>query len=543
MNMPTSSSQNGLKQQVSQALAWNILFTPIKFIVETVGTIIRLTFLNKAEVGVLSLMSAASSSLGIFIDFGVDSTLPKVLPEIEKQYNNSIMQRFFRTIISLKLLALIVGVVLLPIWGAQLIQKMQRDAIEVYQQFPAKTTATLIENLVAYSWLFIGIIVILVVCGSLFDTLRSYLVGFFHQKAWNVITTAVALLLPLLSAVAVLSGAGVLGILTAMTLTAIISVAVTASHVWRINRAIPKFPSKIIVKVPSQIWRRFVPLTSITFLITTTDWLASHYFVVYWLDLQTTAILWVAYSFIKQIQSYTYTPLVGIQIPMFTRIRVNNDDQLERAFVTLSRVMVLLFIPSACGLLVVTPNLIMVQYPTYADAIGPALALIGFIFLEPFWGIAQNVLIVHENYADLLKTRIFSLLSIPILAILVPYIGIWAGVLAIGLSRMATGIAALYTVWFRYKLLLPGRFITKVFMISLGMIAIISPIALIFGVSSAAASISSRLASAAITLLTVLIGGGVFIGFMRAFHVLSPQDRVLLRELQFPLVRKIERWL
>lgn len=539
---PAPPAAGGLRQQVGQALAWNALFTPLKFAIDIFATIIRLHFLSKAEVGVLSLLSATANTAGVVVDLGIDATLPKFIPEIEQQRGRGAAWRFFLTVIRFKMLVLLFVLLLLPLWGGRLLRWMQNEVgVQAIWDAGGPLTGLFIQ-LREHGWLFIGAVIVLVICGSLFDTLRAYLVSFFRQKAWNILTAGATLLLPILSVIAVLLGWGVLGVLGAMVLVPILSVGATAWHVRRVAAAGKQ--AKGDQGVPREVWRRWAILAAVTFLIIATDYLASQYFVVYWLrDLQDAAIFWVAFSFVKQIQSYAYTPLVGIQIPMFTRVRAEGGERLPQVYRLLMHVMLVLFVPLALGLLIVMPNLIMVQYPEYAAAIVPALMLVGFLFLEPFWGVPQNIMIVHEEYRNLLLTRCLSLVSIPLLVVLTPLLGIAGAVWAIGLSRAITGIAAILLVRRTHRLQLPWRFAGKIALISGGMLLCLLPLALLLGISPAQASIALRLRYTLGVVALGFVGAAVWVLLARAFHLLEAGDRALLRELRNPLARRIAQWL
>ncbi len=528
-----------MRRQLSQAVAWNAVFTPIKFIIDTIANLIKINILTRAELGAISLVSSAASSAGIWLDLGIEQTLPKFIPEAEHAGGRGAARRFLRQIISIKLLVLLIGLLAMPFWGGALLRQMRDGAASLAAEEGLASIGPLLDQLGRYSWFFLATVAGLIVLGALYDTLRAYLISFFRQKAWNLINVFATLALPLLTVSAVLLGYGVIGVLVAMVVTALLSVLVTWYHVRRISAG--RSDDAEERPIPRELWRRFVPYTAMAFFISVTEYFSSSYFVVLWLgqNLSDVALFWVAYNFIKQIQGYVYTPLQGIQVPLFARVRAAGDQNLPRVFGTLARLILILVIPASIGLALLLPNLIMVQFPKYGASITLGLVLIPFFFTEPFWGLGHNMLMVHEEYRPVLLSRLCALVSIPLIIGLWPLLGLWGIGLAIGVSKLAAGLVVLGVAMRRYQLQFPWRFALQVLAAGGVMGAVIGLGIWALGLSPADASYSQRaLYFAACVGLTVL-GGACFIGAARLLRLIGPEDRALLNELQNPLARRL----
>jgi O-antigen/teichoic acid export membrane protein len=531
-----------MRRQLSQAVAWNVAFTPLKLVIDTASTIIRFNILSKAEIGAISLLSSTASSVGIWIDLGIDGTLPKFIPEVDSAGGQGAVRRFLRTVIALKMVILALALLALPVWGGLLLRAMRRDVQELATAEGGQRIAPLAEQLARYGAVFVGAVAALVLLGSLYDTLRAYLVSFFRQKAWNVITYGMALMMPLLSAAAVLLGWGVLGVVLAMVLTAVTSVVVTWGHVRRAMRL--RQGGAELAPIPEGTWRTFRGYATFAFLISASDYFSSNYFAVYWLSgLQEIALFSVAYNLIKQLQGYVYTPMTGIQVPLFARVRAEGDERLPRVFATLARLLLLLTVPSAVLSMLFIHNLVLVQYPQFQASVSIALVLLPFLFTEPFWGLGHNLLMVHEAYAPVMLSRLASLSSIPLLALLIPRLGITGAAIAIGAGKALAGLVVLGAAMRRYRLAFPWRFAGKVLLASLIAAAAVAPLLLWRGRMPLTEDVGTRLLYALLTVALGALALAVLVGAMRLLRVLHADDRALRREIRNPIARRIERWL
>lgn len=541
MSAPTTGETSDLRGRLSRAVAWNVLFTPIKFVIDVLSNIIKINLLSKAEVGTLSLFSSATSIAGIWVDLGIDQALPKAIPEVERAGGHGAVRRFFNQVILIKLAVLAVALATIPWWGGLLLAKMDRDVAELARRYGA-VVGQLQAQLASYRWLFLAAVAALVLLGSLDDTLKAYLISFFRQKAWNVITAIGALLLPILSAIAVLAGFGVLGIVAAIVVTTLLSVLITWGSVRRAmrqaERAEPSAP------VPPEIWRRFLPYVGMSLTLSITDLLTSQYFGVYWLNgLQEVALYWVAYSVIKQVQAYLYAPMGGLQVPLFTRVRAEGDARLPRVFGTIARLFLVLFVPAGVLLVVFLRNLVLIQFPGYADALPAALVLIPFLFLEPFWGLGHNVLMVHERYRLVLVSRLATLASIPLLALLAP-LGAAGIAVALGSGRALGGLIVLVGAIARYRLAFPWRFAGKLVLASLLTAALVAPLMLGLGsIPAGADALSTRLLYAGISGAIGLVALAILLFAIRRLRLIQDEDRALLGELRHPLARRLQELL
>lgn len=541
MGKSATPSTPGLRGQLAQAVAWNTLFTPIKFFIDLIANLIKINLLSKAEVGTLSLFSSATSLVGIWIDFGIDQALPKSIPEIERTGGQGAVRRFLNQIIKLKMVILAIALLAIPWWGGLVISHMRDEVAKLVTRYGSEV-ALLQHQLLDYGWLFLGAVALLLLLGSLDDTLKTYLISFFRQKAWNVIVAIAALLLPVLSAAAVLMGLGVLGVIAAIIITTLVSVLITWGSVRRAMRSLHgRLPD---APIPAGTWQRFAPYAGISFLLSVTDLLTSQYFAIYWLQggLQEIAVYWIAYSVIKQVQGFVYAPMGGLQVPLFTQVRAEGDLRLGRVFNTVARLFLVLFVPAGILLSVFLHNLILIQFPDYAAAVPAALVLIPFIFFEPFGGLGQNVLMVHEQYRSVVISRLATFVSIPLLIVL-GGLGAPGIAAAMGTGRMLAGLIVLVQAIRLYRLHFPWGFAAKLALASTiaatAAFGLLAWVQIPFGTTS----IPTRLLYLAISAIVGLAALGLLLVSARRLRLLQDDDRALLAEIRNPLARRLGKLL
>jgi hypothetical protein len=108
---PITNKSPSLGAQVSRAVAWNVLFVPLRLLSEIVATLVKFSVLAPASYGLLGIISSTNSGLGTYIDLGTGRALPKFIPE-----SNNIGGR--RAVMRLLLIALGAQSLLLVICGA-----------------------------------------------------------------------------------------------------------------------------------------------------------------------------------------------------------------------------------------------------------------------------------------------------------------------------------------------------------------------------------------------------------------------------------------
>lgn len=543
--MTTAPNKSHLTHQVSRALAWNTLLAPLKTITELAANIIILNILPLPHVGILRLVSSAAASLGIWVDFGIDRSLPRFIPEIEQQNGRVAVKKFMSGIFAIKVALLVLFSMLFLLFSGHFTSYLQAQAANLPERFEAARTLLASDMVHLAPWL-IATVLALVILGSFYDGLMAYLISYFRQRAWNLIGLVGSVLQPLLASILVIAGKGIGGVLMAMVITPIISVGLAGWQVLKSLRQREEKTSEAPYDTPAthgsnktQTWRRFFTYTGMTNILNISDYIVSWYFAVFLLqDLAQVAIYTTGTAMVRQALALLYTPLVGIQVPFFTRVR-GGDSSLAEAYAGIGRILAFILIPGGVGLTLLAHELIVVQYPHYADAAMVVYLLTPCLFLESFLSSAQIVLQVYERYRLLIVPRLLSLLIIPILVWVAPRYGLVGVTLAIGGGRIIIGIATALIAATALPLRYSWAFFARVSLATLGMAAIVIGVKHMLGLDNIGTTLVERLLAAGQLFGIAALGAVAFVVALRVMGGLEPADRQRILESRLPL----RRWL
>ncbi len=551
--MATAAKKPDLGQQVSQAMTWNTLLAPLKSITELLSNLIILNILSLPQFGVLRLVTSAAGTLGIWVDLGIDRALPRFIPEIEQREGRAAVGRFLAVVFLLKAL-LLVGfcLVFLLFSGAFVEHYLIGGVAGLSDRFDATSRDALRSEIIALAPWLIAAVLLLVTLGSFYDGLMACLVSYFRQRAWNMITMAGDLVQPTLAAVLVLAHKGIAGVLVAIVLTPVVSVTLAG---WQVLRGLrqprtethaqqDRRPRSMFAAGLSRgLWRRFALYSGISNVLNLSDYFISWMFAVFLLDnLAQVAIYSVGTTIVRQALGLAYRPLVGIQVPLFTRVK-GGDGSLPDAYAAVGRILALIMIPGGTGLVILARELIVVQYPQYADAALVIYILTPCLFLESFLSSAQIVLQVYERYKLLLLSRAPTLLILPLMLWAAPSYGLVGAALSVGIGRVVVGLAAALLARRELPLRYSWRFLGRVTLASAAMAVVVLLLKWALGLDDIGATLTERLLAAALLLAVIAAGVLVLGAVLRLLGGIEPEDRRWIMESRLPLRRWIVRLL
>jgi O-antigen/teichoic acid export membrane protein len=544
---PTTSRAPSLASQVSRAVVWNAVFVPLRMIAEIVATLLKLTVLPLTSYGLLALVSGASNGLGTWIDLGTTRALPKYIPETNRTGGP-------RAVLRLLFAVLVAQVAVLTLVFAGLIAGYDRYIGELQGKvladgrIPPVEQMTLVRFIDESGWLIMLTILIMLFLGICYDMLMAYLNSFFKQRAWNSVALAAGLLPPLLSATAILISrltpdpdrSAIIGVLIAMFVAPAIAVALAAWNVYRLWKSDIRSWSDDGQEAPdlslaNALPSGFVRYCAVSFLMTVTDFLASKSFAVFLAnDISDVALLWAGASVVGMVLGYLYTPMVGVQVPLFTRVRAGEGGTLLGAYQSLARLQALLLIPGAVGLILLARPVLTVLTPQYIDAASLVWVLVPCLFLESMLTTAYNALIVYEKLRVIVISRLLTLSVVPLLILLSPQLGVVGVALAFGLARVLGGLWVTVSGYRLMGLRWPWRFTLRVLLASSVMALLVAGMAALLPNLPPHASILVRLREAGVLTCVALLGAGAFIAALRATGGLEPQDREQLAKMRLP---------
>lgn len=520
-------------------------------LVEIAATALKLTVLPVAAYGLLALVSGAAAAFGTWIDLGTTRTLPKYIPETMRARGPSGVLKLLGAVFLAQALFLIgIGVSLAVNQNdylATLASKISADG-----RIDASAQTILHTLLGEQGWIFVVVIIVLLVMGVCYDMLMAYLNSFFKQRAWNGISLIAGMLPQLLAVIAIVGAQfstdplrwSIVGILITSGLAPTIAVAIATWQVvviWRAGHDMAPAPASI---APTSSWLPvgFLRYTGVSYLMTMTDFVASKSFAIYLTDsISDAAMLWAGASLVGMVLSYLYTPLVGITVPLFTRVRAGEGGTIQGAFASIVRIQLLLLIPGGAALMLLAKPALLILTPQYGDAVGIVYILVPCLFLESILTVAHNVMIVYEQLTIVTIGRLLTLVVIPLGLWLAPQYGVAGLAFAYGFARVVAGIWVTIWGWQRIKLQWPWLFSARVIIATIVMSITVYACSYVMPVTTATTAVWERLQLLPIYVLIGVINLVIFMLVLRFCGGLDQSDREQLLRLKLPFKSTIMR--
>ncbi|MFN8504802.1 lipopolysaccharide biosynthesis protein [Kouleothrix sp.] len=534
---PLTTKPPSLGTQVSRAVLWNVLFVPLRMISEIAATLIKLTVLAPASYGILSLISATNNGLGTWIDLGTGRALPKFIPETNHAGGRRAVSRLLLAVLGAQIALLLAS-------GAAIVLLRERyfDYLRGLVVHADKVPPADQQRLLAFvgqsGWALIAAILAVLLFGIFYDVLMAYLSSFFKQRAWNSITLAAQLMPPLLTAAVILAGWDIGGVVAVMVFAPAVATALVGWQVLRHQRQLADRPAG----AGSERWLPpgFARYCGVSFLMTATDYLASAGFAAFFAqDAIEIAVLMAGVNIVKVVLAYLYTPMVGVQVPLFTRVRQGEGGTLNGAYQSLIRLQVLLLVPGGVGLMLLARPIFALLQARYVDAAPLVWILVPCLFLESLLTTAHNALIVYEKLRVIVVSRLLTLVCVPLVVLLFPVLGGVGAALAFGLARVLAGVWATANGYRLLGLRWPWRFSGRVALASAALALVAGLLGARIGLPAADASRVARLALLAPLLGIAAAGALAFLAVLRLLGGLDAQDRRQLAQMKLPL----KRWL
>jgi O-antigen/teichoic acid export membrane protein len=565
----SDAPQPTLTQRVASAAAWNTLLFPARFVVGLAASVLLFSALSLAEYGVLTLLTSLAATIGVYADLGIERSLPRFIPEVESQGGRAEVARFLRRIIALKLAIVLVCIATLLALSSPLLdfvvareqgtlqQAEQQVATLVEQRAPQHeieratqqrdTQASVISQIEQRGMLFLWAVGALVFFGALYDVFMQFLTAYFKQRAWNIINIVVTLVQPLLIIGLIVFGWRLEGVLLGMVITPVIAVALAA---WQVARAARELEAKTTsADADSTLPQRFARFAAMSYFIQISTWFYDIQFVTFVLvaigvRLEMVALLAFAYKFAKDYLGYVYIPFSGVLTPLLARIRGRQDPAaLQETYASLTRIFALLLIPAGVGLALLTPRLLALLYPRYTDTATLIYLFIAFTFGESLLSVPHNVLMVYERYWPVLLSRALALISVPLLALLVPLWGLAGAAIAVGaarvLSRLVTLIYIKQNMELRFPLGFVGRVLAATLLFGLPLLLLLP----IWPLPADTATWAGKLAAALSLGILAAIGGLGYLLALRLLGGLDEQERKRILSLKLPFKSALARLL
>jgi O-antigen/teichoic acid export membrane protein len=513
-------TKSSMAERVTSAMFWNSVLLPVKTALSFVSSVIVVRVLSQSDYAVFTAVIALITTVGLYTDVGIESTILKFIPEIEQRFGRRNLLRFLGSLVAFKFVLIgLILVVLGFIW----------NAVGAYFHFGTD------------SFDFLIISAFLLLLGVITDFLLQFLLAYFNQKAANSMDISFAIVQPVLVVFFVWQGWGVPGVLwarvIATALYAVIGFAFSKrmfAQLKRVEEATTNW---------ADITRRFVRLSGVSFFNDLGLYFSDISFVIFVLtfynDMLGVALFGVAFNrVLAPIRQFLTNALWGIPTPIFARLYVHKDaGKLQEAYASLSRLMTLLLLPAGVGLCMLTSNIIRIFYQSRYEPAAPiAVVLILLLFGESILHPAQIVLVAFEEIPAFFVGRLICLLAIPLLFISIPSYGAIGAAFAIGVPRVASRLYAIAVVRSKFDIHFPWVFLLKVALASgIMAVAMVIPLGLERPHDATEAAIRTALA--------FLVGSGIFLVIFKLLGSIESTDRERLALLRMPFKSQVLRWL
>lgn len=465
---PSPPKQATLSGQVSRAMLWNAIWQGAKLIAGFASAIVVANLLSKDGYGTVARIGALAGTFGLIADFGVERSLAKFLPEIEARYGGDGVRHTLRLVLAQKVVIVALIIIGCLIFNGRLFAYWQSDIDD------ADISATLIQ----YRWVFFWSLMALVFLGAIYDVFMQTLTAYFKQRASGVIAFVVQVLSPLLRLVVVVIGWGILGFVGVLVTIPLVATALAAWQTTRVRRELA--PQPTLDAAGARLPQRIVSYSSLSYWQQLTEYLYSLDFVLLAIPgAAAVASFKFAHSLINQILGALWSPLAGIQIPLFARLHGRNDErQLREAYAILSKFLVAIMLPAAVGLALLSYNVIAVLGAKYIDSAGAARILAVTLFIDAAISVPLAILMAYERYRPMLIARTCAIVALPLVFFVVPRFGIIGAALVMGGTRLFCDGLAMFFAVRHFSLRYPLRFAARVGLATLAMAAVIAPLAM-----------------------------------------------------------------
>jgi len=531
---PANHSDNraALGAHATKAAFWNTVLLPAKLGAHLLAQLVLANALPTAEYGVYVLALAVGITSGSLVDLGTERSVVKFLPEVAGRQGRRGVRTLLLWVFGFKFAVLAPVIILATLLHGAFFRYLDRRVPSDQQD--------VLRIVHGEHWTIFFSVISLVLVGAFYDVAMQSLVATFKNKSWNIITILVTLLDPIVVSVIVLTGGNIAIVLIGRVFVALAAMVLAGGFALFAVRESADVERQYVTDDargrPLPI-RRFVFYSSLQYALQVTSFLTSYAFAALILtNAVEIAGYRVAAGTVRETLSALTTPIVGIQVPIFTRIFTARDTrQLDIAFALVTRFLALVLIPGGVGLALLIPNLFRILYPKFVSFTGVCIVLIVFLFAEACLSTGTTVLLTFERYKPVIAARAIALLSLPIMFFTARWYGAMGAALTAGgfaaLAALVGTIAATALLPIRY----PLGFVRRVGIASGCMAVVVGGLAFTLGrVPDNPGGGLHRVFWLAVTAVIAALGGAVYLAVFRRIGGIEQSDIERLRSLRIP---------
>lgn len=540
------TNRTALGTHATRAAFWNTVLLPAKLASHLLAQLVLANALPRAEFGVYVLALSVGVTSGSLVDLGTERSVVKFLPEVAGRQGRRGVRTLLSWVFGFKLAVLLPVIALATLLHDYFFRYLNSrvppvPADKLNDPAAVADHDRILSIVNGQHWTIFIAVVSLVLVGAFYDVAMQSLVATFRNKSWNVITILVTLLDPLVVAVIVLAGGNIATVLVGRVAVALAAMCIAGVYsIYAVRESVDEDRQYVIEEErdrPLPV-RRFALYSGLQYGLQVTSFFTSYAFAALILtSADEIAGYRVASGSVREILSALTTPIIGIQVPIFTRIFTARDDrQLNIAYGLVARFLALVLVPGAVGLSLLMPNLFRVLYPKYVSFTGVCIVLVILLFAESCLSTGTTVLLTFERYVPVIAARGIALLALPVMFVTARAYGAMGAALTAGGFAFAAALVGTVASNSVLPIRYPLGFVRRVGIATACMAAVVALLAYTVGrVPLDAGGGLHRIFWLGITGAIAALGGITYLLVFRAIGGVEPADIDRLRTLRIPM--------
>jgi len=412
--------------------------------------------------GVYDVLMGLMKSVLLYSALGIPTSLTKLLPDVGATRGAWGLRQFLWRAALVRFAALGGCLVALWLFGGSLVGQLQLGADGV---------------------LYLQLVAGLMVARAVIELAAKVLNTFFAQVWANGLALLEAALDIVLAATALFLGYEMVGVLSALAisagLVATISIGCVVVRVRSIDERGLEERGRALVEADDTLAPRvrftlFTYIFELSLLFVGMGFAAPALAIV--LGPEDVALFAIAFKLSIMSVGLVVTGFRGLYRPLFARLRLRDDlGQLQRAFTAVAKAQLVLLLPAGIGLVVMCGDYIPLLFGVeFLPAVQISWVLIIFMYAETAFNLPVIILSVDEQYRDVFVSQSVMILAAPLFVLAAATVGLVGAGAVFGIARLSSALCGYAYCRARYGLRFPWSFAGRVAKVSLPMGALLA---------------------------------------------------------------------
>lgn len=449
VSVGAGESDRPLIERTGRAAFWNAVLLPLLALLNLAfSVVVRRRFGLLA--GVYDTCIGVLATVLLVTSLGIPTSLTKFLPEVEVGSGRRAVAMLLRRVATVRLLLLAAALVPMNLFAEPLAAWLDLGDEGV---------------------LLLRLLTVLVVARALIDLSIKTLNAFFAQLHSNLLALLQGGLDIVLVGVALVGGYQIGGVIGMLAVSALVTAATGAGWVHRVLGRLRDGDSGAAADPGATVASqrdRFGRFAVFTFLFELSIYFSDKGFsspaLAVILGAEQVAVFTTGFNMAFMTVGLVVASFRGLYRPMFAHLRARQDpQQLQRAFVAVSKAQLLLLLPAGIGLAVMAGDYVPLLFGVaYEPAVPIARIMVALMYTQTAFNLGIIWLSIDEQYRTVLWTQSILVIAAPFFLIVAGSWGlVWAALL-FGTARVVVSVAGYGICHARYGFRFPWAFALKV---------------------------------------------------------------------------------